>query len=116
MDVVELYSGDTKTIQIQVMDAAENGSPVSLASLTSLTFGLWAPDGSGSAILTKGLGSGVTVTNAAQGIFTVTLSRDDTKTLCGVYPFECRVVFQSGEEGVVKQGALAIMARRTTVS
>ena len=113
MEAVDMTSGDIKFIKITVL-TAPGGSAVSLSGVTSIKWGLWPVEG-GAQTLSKTLGSGVAVTNASAGEFTVTLTEADTSTLIGVYYWEARVNF-SGSAAVVQTGTLNIATRRTTLS
>ncbi|MGB1225039.1 MAG: hypothetical protein ACPHCN_12965 [Mycobacterium sp.] len=87
-------AGNTRRFTINVVDAA--GSPKNLTGASSADWrftDIAAEEGTPTVLLSKSLGSGVTITDAAQGEVTITVSGPDTESLQpGDYHAELRVV------------------------
>jgi len=78
-----LVKGDDKALIITAMD--EDDAPVDLTGISSLEWGLY-PTGidaanDTNAVITKTLVSGITVTDAEDGVFKVTMSATETAGL-----------------------------------
>ena len=75
-----IYNGNDTTLTFTVYTDATLTTPINLTGITAATFLLKTKltDQDAAAIVTKKLGSGVTVTNAAGGVLTVTLAAADT--------------------------------------
>ena len=100
-----MHAGDTKTIDIAFTDG---GTPVIITG-ASIAFAVaWRPGGP--AILTKTVGAGIVITNAAGGLARVTLSPADTATLRGgYYYYEAECVEAGGTEWTGAYGTLTIL-------
>jgi hypothetical protein len=101
-----IWSGDDVDLQITVTDPATD-TPKQLqgASVRWVLFDRRA----GQIVLTKTTGAGITLTNAAAGIFTVALDAADTDALAGVYTHEAQVTDAGGRKSTVTTGTLTIM-------
>lgn len=99
------FAGDTKVVQITVLDA--DGDPV---DITSATIKWQAARSLGkSPVITKATGgSGVSITDAANGVFEVTLSGSDTEDLKGDYYFEAEVTASDGTISTVIAGTMKV--------
>jgi hypothetical protein len=99
--------GMTASISDTVQDE-DNGGFKNLAGAT-ITWQMW--NRSGTALITKGVGSGITVDSAAGGQFTVTLNHADTASLtAGSYPYTCVVVDAAGAWQKVTSGTIILLA------
>jgi hypothetical protein len=78
----QLYAGDDRVLSCSVVDST--GAAQSLVGITSLIWTLRTAPGA-TALLTKGIGTGITVTNAAGGLYTIALDTLNTATLSGRY-------------------------------
>lgn len=101
---VSLAAGDNMVITVTVTQA---GSAKNLTGATAINYKAY-PLNSSTAVITKALLSGVTVTNAAGGIFTVTLAPADTTALCGDYRHEAEITDVSGNISTVMTGLLSV--------
>jgi len=103
--MIELFSGDTKLINITVLD--QDSVVVDLTG-ASVDFIIAKYPGH-TALITKTIGSGVVLTDAANGIMDVTLLPADTESLQGAYNFQCKVTDLSGRESTVLHGTVTIL-------
>lgn len=99
-----VYKGRTWKISVQwVLD----GTPVDLTDYTiksDLKLGLGMP-----ALLTLASGSGITITNAASGQFTMFISRTQTLNLpVGDLYFDVAALSPANEESTVLTGVLGV--------
>lgn len=97
---MNLYAGDTKIIEVTV---TENNSPVDLTG-ASIKFGFDT--------VLKEVGSGITITDAVNGIFEVKLDPKDTQDLSGLKYYECEVTDNVGNVSTVLNGTLVITKSR----
>lgn len=100
-----MFAGDDKTISVTVTDP--NGDPV---NLTSATIKWQAARSLGKAsVISKTTSSGITITDAANGEFEVTLSDTDTDDLSGTYQHEAEVTFADGTKSTVLSGTMKVI-------
>lgn len=99
-----LYAGESRVLNNTISDSA--GNPVNLSGAT-ITFKA-AKRRNGAAIITKSIGSGITVTNAGAGQHTVTLDPADTAALRGVLFWHIRVTDVGGRVSTTNIGTVAI--------
>ena len=64
----------------------------------------------GVATITKTIGSGITVTDATAGTFTITLTSANTASLAGSYYHECQVTDSSSNISTIFIGSVTINA------
>lgn len=81
-----MYQGDTLELEVTVTDPTNNDAVVDLTNC-SLTWVLYRQNQAG-VILTKTVGSGITITDASNGEFKITLDPSDTLNLYGLYRHE----------------------------
>lgn len=106
---IELYAGDTKQIACTVTDP--NGVAKSLVG-ASIRWALY-DECAGAALVSKTTASGITITSAAGGIFTVTISPSDTASLTpAIYWHEAEVTDGSGNIGTVFTGHVTLRPSR----
>ena len=99
-----MFAGDDKTIQVTVTDP--DGDPV---DLTSATIKWQAAKSLGKAsAISKSTSSGITITDAANGEFEVTILDTDTDDLVGTYQHEAEVTFTDGTKSTVLSGTMRI--------
>lgn len=105
---VELFAGDYKLLNVTVTDAA--GDAVDLTDFT-IRWQL-AAAANKTPILSKEIGSGITVVNASEGRFDVQLDSDDTEALAGsavkTYYHEAEVIDAADRPATVMWGAVTI--------
>lgn len=107
-----MYSGNSKALIVTVLDKP-NGSPVSLASAQAIKWQLFhSTPITADPIVSKSLLSGVTVTDAAGGVFTVSIAASDTAGLSGSYYHETEVTDSAGNKETVDSGFINIKAKR----
>lgn len=85
---VEMMRGDARQMKVTAKD--EDGQ---LLPLTGLTISYVISKKVGAeALTTKTIGSGITVTDAPNGAFTIDLLKSDTSTKIGEHYHECQLV------------------------
>ena len=93
---ITMHSGDTRNIVITIVDSTSTAVP--LGSVTDLTWALSkkASDSvtpRGAAIVTKAIATGITVTDAPNGVISIILTPADTASLAGEYYHELQMTF-----------------------
>jgi hypothetical protein len=101
-----VFAGVKRTISYTAKNSA--GTVVDLTG-ASIAWKIARRFGEGD-ILSKSVGSGIAVDNAASGTFTVTLTADDTNELWGNYVFECIVTDSGGSQHMVARGDIEVKA------
>lgn len=101
----DMVAGDHKTLVITVKDA--DGVAVNIASAT-IKWQCARSLGKASNISKATGGSGITITDAANGVFTVTLNPSDTNSLVGNFIHEAEVTSSGGTISTVLQGTMKI--------
>lgn len=99
----KLHQGTDKVLEITV---SESGAAKDLTAASAVAFKIAAGPGS-TADVTKGLGTGVVVTDAANGVIQVTLDAADTTSLAGSYYHETLITI-GGTSDVVTVGTVII--------
>lgn len=103
----QMYAGDDKTLQVTVVD--EDGDPVNLTA-ASIKWQATRSLGKTSAISkTATAGGGITITDASNGEFEVTLTAANTDGLSGTYQHEAEVTFVDGTKSTVLSGTMNII-------
>lgn len=101
----EMFQGDSKDLVVTVSDSA--GLPVDLTGTTVKWRAAPAVD-STVATISKATGTGITITGAAAGQFTVMLGPTDTQTLDGEFYHEAQITDAAGAVSTVLSGRLTI--------
>lgn len=101
---IKLTEGDTARFTVTVKDSA--GAVVDLTGVTSIAWQIARSAFAGSPDLSKSIGSGVTVTDAAGGVFQVELAPADTADLLGDFHHEAEVTDGAGDIATVFCGTL----------
>lgn len=100
-----MVQGEDKTLEITVV--GENGSAKNITGAT-ITWVLAKTVGD-TALVTKSTGgSGISITDAVNGVFQVTLDGSDTTNYSGVYHHEAEVEDTSGNKNTVTVGSIHI--------
>jgi len=103
----KMFAGDYTEFKVTVKDSVTE-VVVNLTGATPITFKL-AKDNKSAVLVTLGLGTGVAITDAANGVLTVTLSESDTSGLePGQYYYEIRVTDSAAKPDVVLWGNIKI--------
>lgn len=98
-----MYSGDSRTITIQISD--ENGDAVDISTATAVSYGIFKS--SGISVLEKELDDGL---EAAGSVVTITLEPEDTEDIpAGNYVHECQITLADATVATVLQGQIAIL-------
>lgn len=100
----EMWANDRKTFVFTCKDA--NGAAVDITAASAIAFGFSAVK-DGPALVTKSLGSGVTIVNGPAGTFSVTLEPADTNGRSGRFFLATKVTL-AGSGEVVAEGELLV--------
>jgi len=104
-----ICAGDDLAIPVTVTeDGLAEGAPISLVGLTGIAFAVADFGPTKTRRVTKTLGAGVEVTDAAAGKFLVTLTAADTTGLSGPYRYQARLIDAGGNRSTVLTGTLKI--------
>ena len=99
-----MIQGDTLALDFAITDA--DGAAVDLTGATirwQMARSVYAaPD------LSKAVGTGITVTSAPGGLFTVMLAPSDTADITGTFYFEVEIVDASGNVSTPRTGEIVI--------
>ena len=101
---IKLTEGDTARLTVTVRDAA--GAVVDLTGATAIAWQMARSAFAASPTLSKSLGSGVTVTDAMNGVFQVALAPADSADLLGDFHHEAEVTDGAGDIATVFCGTL----------
>ena len=101
----EMYAGDDKVIEVAVLD--KTGVAVSIAGAT-IRWKAVRSFGKTVAISKATGGSGISITDAANGEFQITLTPANTASLKGSYFHEAEVEFGDGKKSTVLQGRMVV--------
>jgi hypothetical protein len=88
-----VWSGDDKVITVTVYD---NDDVVVDITSATITYQL-SQNVKSAAIISKTVGSGITLTDPTSGVFTITFDPADTASLSGRYYHECEITDTSGD-------------------
>lgn len=86
----EVIQGDDWKIETTAKRA--DGTVISLVGVNEIEFSASPMDDPDNPVFTKTLGAGITVTNAAGGIFETVVARADTENLLGRYRIRAFVI------------------------
>lgn len=100
-----MYAGDTKTLTVTVKDA--DGDAV---AITSATIAWQALESIGEDIaISKSTASGIAITSASGGIFTVSIVAGDTSFMSGDYYHEAQITFSDSSVMTVLTGTMTVI-------
>ncbi len=108
-----MYSGDTKNLEITVKDEDDVAVDLTDCELfweLSLIVGLNPP------LISKELGSGLTVVDAATGRFDIKIESGDTEGLVGSFVHEVRMIDDDDNVSTILQGTVTISAVQIDVT
>jgi hypothetical protein len=105
---IEIYQGDTRTLVVTVYDLDGVITPITGSSIKWVVY----KPSSGAIYISKEVGSGITITDGANGIFEITLDRDDTLILLGRYNHECELKDSSDNYSTIFTGYFKVYASR----
>lgn len=99
-------AGDDLEIEITAQD--DNSDPIDLTGATIVWHLKKTSRLSEVEVLEKTVGTGISLVNAAQGIFKVALTDTDTEDLKGTYIHITKITTSSGEMKTIRQANLAL--------
>lgn len=99
-----MYAGDSKTLVVTAKD--EDGAAVDITDAT-IRWQL-ARSVSTTALVTKSIGDGVTITDGSGGVFEVELENADTESLKGEFYHEAEAILTDGTIATVLSGTATI--------
>jgi hypothetical protein len=94
----QIFAGDRMRLVVAVAD--ESGDAASLTAASEIRWQL-GRGVEGPALIEKSLGAGVTILDAAAGLFEVLLSPGDTAALSGEFHHEAEIVDPDGPATVI---------------
>jgi len=102
-----IIQGTTKTIIVECYQS-DGVTPIDLSTASAITFGLKRKDGiNSSSLLSKSLGSGVSIQNTNEAV--VTIESSDTNSLIGKFEWTVTITdFSPDNNTGSKQGILII--------
>ena len=98
----EIEQAETRTLVVSVVDEQVPPQPVDLTTATDIRWTAARTPRSWPATISKSLGNGLSIVDAAGGVFHVELFANDTRYLDGVYLTEARVDLPAGSSPVLK--------------
>lgn len=113
---LEMVSGDSKVITFTIKD--KTGAVVDITSATPIKFKVGKRIGglerhygheTVTAEFTKDLTAGISITDATNGVLTVTLAPTDTKNMAGDFIYEAELTDASGNVGTFAQGPFRVI-------
>ena len=104
---VTLYAGDDAAFGVPVLD--ETGAPLPLIG-ASFAYTIATDEGE-TALVTKTVGNGVTVTDPANGLLTIAIGHADTLTFLGPMWHQLVMTDASGDVSTLMTGTLTFKAR-----
>ena len=105
---IEIYQGDTRTLTVTVYDLDGKITSISGASIKWVVY----KRSSGTIYISKTVGSGITITDGANGLFEIALPRDDTLNLLGRYNHECELKDGSNNYSTIFTGYFKVIASK----
>lgn len=103
--LLSMFSGESRTLTFAVKDSAGVAQDLTAATIK---FHISRDEGV-AALITKSIGSGITVPTPTDGNIVVAMAASDTATICGELYFQVIVTDGSGNISVVAHGDLTIL-------
>lgn len=103
---LKFVQGDSKVLRVTAKTSA--GVAVNLAGASGIRYRL-AKSVKGTALIDKAMGTGIAITDAANGVLEVTLLPADTVALKGEYLHELELVDADGNVVTVFQGTVTLL-------
>jgi hypothetical protein len=100
-----MFSGDMRVLRVTVLDQDDN--VIDLTGLSAAVFVIAKRHGAASKV-SYTLGSGITVTDAANGIMEVTILAADTEPLGGAYVHELSITDAANRRTTVLFGSITM--------
>jgi hypothetical protein len=108
--LIEVYSGEDSLPTVTVKDAS--GVAINLSTASAIQWNVYDPSGTIVAVLSKSLGSGVTLIGGGTGgQFSVALTAANTTAIDGWYSHSAIVTDSGGLISVVETGRLLAKSR-----
>ena len=113
-DITDPYvAGDYLDLVVTVLD--KDGETVDISNIGSIRYGIMKTDSaggpSGPPVILKTLIDGVALTDAANGVFTVTLDSGDTDLLRGTYYHEAEIIDENDNVSTIFIGQFYVKAQ-----
>jgi hypothetical protein len=108
---ISMYQEEYKVITVTITTSA--GAVKDLTSATA-TWNVRQKLNDTANLISKTVGSGITLTDADGGVLTITIDTADTSAMSGKYFHELRVVDSDSHEEVVLVGTLTVNPSMTT--
>ena len=111
-----IVQGNSFDVIFNVTNSA--GAVVDLSTASAIKYVI--ANAAGTPVITKTIGSGVTITNAAGGVFKANLTAADTASLEGPYRHEAVITFADGSvntvvaDAAVNYGTITVRKRIAT--
>lgn len=93
MSIFSVYAGDDVELDLTILKT--DGTPYDLTGCQEVNYAI-ARDRKSAALVTKTLGSRITITDAVNGKVQIVITSTDTEALDGTYYHEVQVVDASG--------------------
>ncbi len=103
----EVFSGNDIVLKVSVTDEDNDGAALSLLGAQELIWSL-AKKAGGTALITKALVTGVTITDAENGKVDVVINAADLEPLKGEYYHEMRLTNSQGKKSTLMFGTVTI--------
>lgn len=103
----EIFSGNDILLQISVTDADNDDDPLDLSGATDLIWAL-AKNAKATAIITKDILDGVSITDPTEGEVEITVSSSELEPLSGEYYHELRLTNSAGKKITLMFGTATI--------
>jgi len=106
---VTVYQDTNRTLEVTVYDA--DGAPLPISGYY-FNYVVYKPT-TGQVVITKTVGSGITITDGDNGIFEVDLVPAELTPLLGQYNHECGSITPAGSDNVIFTGYFKVIASKT---
>lgn len=105
----ETYQNTDVILQVAVLD--QDGNVFSLVGVPTIVWSLSRELGCDPVLITKSLGGGVTITDAAGGKLEIKIDAADNITLSGIYEHELTVTDSVSDKSTTMVGSACILER-----
>jgi len=105
----EVFQGNDVILQVTVID--QDGTVFPLTGATPIVWKLMRELGCDPTLITKSLGSGITVTDAAGGKLEIKIDAADNLILSGIFEHELTVTDSISDKSTVMVGTANILER-----
>lgn len=103
----DIHQDRDKLLNFSVVDQQIPAVVVDLTGST-LSFAFSSKVSPFTALFTKTVGSGLTITNATGGLFSVQIDKADVATLVGEHRYEVKMLDPAGKEDTIVEGTIVV--------